>query len=112
MTMPLLHGVLFVVVIGALVLALAIDVMFFADVAATEVAAMTDVPENGVPGFVGFDDDGNFVHYCHCGKWGAFGVASARMVSYFVSSFWVSFVAYRLMTADAAHDFNDSPNVR
>jgi O-antigen/teichoic acid export membrane protein len=45
-------------------------------------------------------------------KWGAFGVASARMVSYFVSSFWVSFVAYRLMTADAAHDFNDSPNVR
>jgi hypothetical protein len=30
--------------------------------------------ENGAPGFVGYDDDGNFVHYCHCGKWGAFGV--------------------------------------
>jgi len=42
-------------------------------------------------------------------KWGALGVASARMVSYFVSSLWISYVAYRLVTADAAHDSNDIP---
>jgi DNA N-6-adenine-methyltransferase (Dam) len=24
-------------------------------------------------GFVGYDKDGRFVHYCHCGEWGAFG---------------------------------------
>jgi len=24
-------------------------------------------------GFVGYDEAGHFVHYCHCGKWGAFG---------------------------------------
>ena len=42
-------------------------------------------------------------------KWGALGVASARMVSYFVSSLWISYVACRLMTADAAHDSNDIP---
>jgi hypothetical protein len=24
-------------------------------------------------GFVGYDEDGHFVHYCHCGKWGSFG---------------------------------------
>lgn len=24
-------------------------------------------------GFVGYDKDGHFVHYCHCGKWGDFG---------------------------------------
>lgn len=26
------------------------------------------------PGFVGYDKDGHFVHYCHCGKWGSHGV--------------------------------------
>jgi hypothetical protein len=26
------------------------------------------------PGFVGYDDDVHFVHYCACGRWGAFGV--------------------------------------
>jgi O-antigen/teichoic acid export membrane protein len=36
-------------------------------------------------------------------KWGAVGVASARMVSYSVSSLWISYMAYRLVTADAAH---------
>jgi hypothetical protein len=25
------------------------------------------------PGFVSYDKDGHFVHYCHCGKWGSFG---------------------------------------
>lgn len=25
------------------------------------------------PGFVGYDKDGHFLHYCHCGKWGAHG---------------------------------------
>jgi hypothetical protein len=25
-------------------------------------------------GFVGYDEDGHFVRYCHCGKWGAFSV--------------------------------------
>jgi O-antigen/teichoic acid export membrane protein len=34
--------------------------------------------------------------------WGALGVASARMVSYMVSSLWISYVAYRLITDDAA----------
>jgi hypothetical protein len=24
-------------------------------------------------GFAGYDQDGNFLHYCHCGQWGAFG---------------------------------------
>ena len=24
-------------------------------------------------GLVGYDKDGRFVHYCHCGEWGAFG---------------------------------------
>jgi hypothetical protein len=24
------------------------------------------------PGFVGYDEDGHFIHYCHCGKWGSF----------------------------------------
>jgi hypothetical protein len=24
-------------------------------------------------GFVGYDKDGLFVHYCHCSKWGDFG---------------------------------------
>jgi hypothetical protein len=28
-------------------------------------------------GFVGYDADGRFVHYCHCGAWGAFGVGVA-----------------------------------
>jgi len=26
------------------------------------------------PGFAGYDKAGHFVHYCACGKWGAFGV--------------------------------------
>lgn len=25
------------------------------------------------PGFVGYDKRGRFLHYCHCGKWGAYG---------------------------------------
>jgi hypothetical protein len=25
-------------------------------------------------GFVGHDSEGRFVHYCHCGKFGPFGV--------------------------------------
>jgi hypothetical protein len=24
-------------------------------------------------GFVGYDKDDHFIHYCHCGKWGSFG---------------------------------------
>jgi O-antigen/teichoic acid export membrane protein len=40
-------------------------------------------------------------------KWGAVGVASARMVSYIVSSLWISYVAHRLMTADSTYDSND-----
>jgi len=35
-------------------------------------------------------------------RWGALGVASARMVSYIVSSLWIGYVAYRLITDDAA----------
>ena len=41
-------------------------------------------------------------------KWGALGVASARMVSYIVSSLWISYVAYRLITDDPALDSNDT----
>lgn len=25
------------------------------------------------PGFVGHDKAGRFLHYCHCGEWGAYG---------------------------------------
>jgi hypothetical protein len=25
-------------------------------------------------GFVGYDADDHFIHYCHCGAWGSFGV--------------------------------------
>ena len=28
---------------------------------------------SGTRGFVGFDEGGCFMHYCHCGAWGAFG---------------------------------------
>jgi hypothetical protein len=24
-------------------------------------------------GFVGFDEQGRFIHYCHCGAWAAYG---------------------------------------
>jgi hypothetical protein len=30
-------------------------------------------PEQHAPGFVGYDKDGHFVHYCACGRWGDFG---------------------------------------
>lgn len=30
-------------------------------------------------GFVGYDKDGHFVHYCHCGKWGAFSVGASLL---------------------------------
>ena len=30
--------------------------------------------EKPPPGFVGFDSFGNFVHMCHCGRFGAYGV--------------------------------------
>lgn len=25
------------------------------------------------PGFVGYDKRGRFLHFCHCGAWGAYG---------------------------------------
>jgi hypothetical protein len=34
----------------------------------------------GDPGFVGYDKDGHFVHYCHCGEWGAFGYNTNRRI--------------------------------
>jgi hypothetical protein len=30
-------------------------------------------PTKPGPGFVGFDEEGRFVHYCTCGEWGSFG---------------------------------------
>lgn len=30
-------------------------------------------------GFVGYDKDGHFVHYCHCGEWGAFGFGVSQL---------------------------------
>ena len=30
------------------------------------------------PGFVGFDEQGRFLHYCFCGAWGAFGFGTNR----------------------------------
>jgi hypothetical protein len=34
----------------------------------------TEAEQAGHPnGFVGYDKDGHFVHYCHCGKFGPFG---------------------------------------
>ncbi len=35
-----------------------------------ETAPPSFTPE---PGFVGYDADGHFVHYCRCGAWGDFG---------------------------------------
>ena len=40
---------------------------------------MKDLPtlkkdETPPPSFVGYSHDGHFVHYCHCGEWGAFSV--------------------------------------
>jgi hypothetical protein len=40
---------------------------------------MTELPklkpkEVPPPGFVGYDSDGHFIHFCHCGEFGAFGV--------------------------------------
>jgi hypothetical protein len=36
---------------------------------------MTDAERNGFPnGFVGYDEERHFIHYCHCGEWGSFGV--------------------------------------
>lgn len=32
-------------------------------------------PEAILGGFVGYDKDGHFVHYCHCGLWAAYGYA-------------------------------------
>jgi hypothetical protein len=32
---------------------------------------MTDTNKAG---FIGYDEQGRFLHYCHCGKWGAYGV--------------------------------------
>jgi hypothetical protein len=34
---------------------------------------------NDKAGFVGYDKDGHFVHYCHCGQWGAFSVGSSLL---------------------------------
>jgi hypothetical protein len=34
---------------------------------------MAPVEPTITPGFVGYDKDGHFVHYCHCGKWAAYG---------------------------------------
>jgi hypothetical protein len=31
------------------------------------------IDETGLPGFVGYDIAGHFLHYCHCGRWGAYG---------------------------------------
>jgi len=33
-------------------------------------------------------------------RWGAIGIASARMLSYILSSFWVTYVAYRMVSID------------
>jgi hypothetical protein len=30
-------------------------------------------PTKPGPGFVGYDGEGRFVHYCACGEWGSFG---------------------------------------
>jgi hypothetical protein len=38
----------------------------------SELAALPD-PTKPVPGFVGYDAEGRFVHYCACGEWGSFG---------------------------------------
>jgi len=29
--------------------------------------------ETPPPGFIGYDYEGHFMHYCHCGEWAAFG---------------------------------------
>jgi len=41
-------------------------------------------------------------------RWGALGVASARMMSYVVSSAWVWYLAYRLMSIETTHKLTDS----
>jgi hypothetical protein len=39
---------------------------------------MTEAERAGhASGFVGYDKAGRFIHYCHCGKWGSFGVGVA-----------------------------------
>ena len=38
----------------------------------SELAAPPDPTKPG-PGFVGYDEEGRFVHYCACGEWGSFG---------------------------------------
>lgn len=30
--------------------------------------------EDAPPSFVGYDHEGRFIHFCHCGKWGAYSV--------------------------------------
>jgi len=40
----------------------------------SELAAPPDPkPTKPGPGFVGYDEEGRFVHYCACGEWGSFG---------------------------------------
>ena len=31
------------------------------------------LPPDQTSGFVGYDKRGRFLHFCHCGAWGAFG---------------------------------------
>jgi hypothetical protein len=39
---------------------------------------MTEAERAGRPnGFVGYDQGGRFVYYCHCGRYGPFGFAVA-----------------------------------
>jgi hypothetical protein len=41
---------------------------------ATRIVGMTDATRAGYPkGFVGYDPDGNLLHFCHCGKDAGFG---------------------------------------
>jgi hypothetical protein len=30
-------------------------------------------------GFVGYDKDGHFVHYCHCGAWAPYGYGVSQI---------------------------------
>jgi O-antigen/teichoic acid export membrane protein len=41
-------------------------------------------------------------------RWGALGVASARLASYVVSSAWVSYMAYRVMSPETVDRLADS----
>ena len=41
--------------------------------ATTASTPLRQIETEAVPGFVGYDERGRFVHFCHCGRWGDFG---------------------------------------